>query len=568
MKNSTLEVRNLSVFYGSEVEAVKSVSFHLAKGGSLGIIGESGSGKTSIAMAISALLQDASHVEGEILYKGVDLQKLSAQERNQYRWSKIAMVFQNRLDILNPVLNIKEQIKESLKIHTNLLKKEIENKIKELFTMVGLDEIWMQSYPHELSGGMRQKVLIAMALSCDPEILIVDEPTSSLDTVAKSEIIKLLKELQKKNKFSMIVISHEISLIHALTANMLVLYKGYILEEGLTKEVIKNPIHPFTRGIINASPEINPYQDLWGIRASRQEHNEKGCPFYERCNQSINVCTDKLPILDYVSMERKVACNRGGIVTLLEAKNINKSYKVKNRKVRACKDCSIHVKSGEIVSLIGQSGSGKTTFASILSGLLNPESGEILFEDKRVQNNDMVKQKKGIQMVFQDPFSSINEHFTIEDAVKEPLTILKIGTKEEQREIAKKVLNYVQMPCDEDFLNERCSALSGGQRQRIAIARSLSMEPKLLIADEISSMLDPSTKANILRLLKGLQNQMGFSMLYITHDLTLARKISDRIYVMDKGEIVENGVSLDIFNHPKSMYTKKLITKGLHECIY
>ncbi len=566
MKSTLLEVKNLKVTYNSKsnpVEAVKGISFSINKGDTLGIIGESGSGKTSIAMAITSLLDNKSEINGEIIYDGVDITKLSDKEKNKYRWNKIAIVFQNRLEILNPVLTIKEQIEETLKQHTNFCKKEIKDKVESLLNMVGLDEIWIDRYPHELSGGMRQKVLIAMALACDPELLILDEPTSALDSISRNQIIKLLKNIQSKNKFSMIVISHEISTINKLTSNIRIFYKGYTLEEGLTKEVIKNPIHPYTRGLINSSPEINPYHDLWGIPSSIKNEKNNGCAFYQRCSQAIDKCLNNIPNLKYVSLERKVACNRGGIVTILDARNINKTYKVNNKLIKVCRNCSISVKSGEIVALIGQSGSGKTTLASIISGYLKQDSGEVIYEENKVNNYEVIRRKKGLQIVFQDPFSSTNDSFTVENVIKEPLDILKIGIKEEIKEMVIKVLKDVQLPIDEEFLNKKCFSLSGGQRQRIAIARSLIMEPKLLIADEISSMLDPSTKANVLRLLKKLQNKNGFSMIYITHDLTIARKIADRIYIMDKGEIIEDGISIDIFNNPKCSFTKELVENGL-----
>ncbi|SHG95737.1 ABC transporter ATP-binding protein [Tepidibacter thalassicus] len=570
MKNTLLEIKNLKITYNSKdntVEAVKGISFNVNKGETLGIIGESGSGKSSIAMAITSLLDNKAKISGEIIYNGIDITKLSEKEKNKYRWNKIAIVFQNRLEVLNPVLTIKEQIEETLKEHTNFSKEKIKNKIQSLLNMVGLDEIWINRYPHELSGGMRQKVLIAMAIACDPELLILDEPTCALDPISRNQIINLLKNIQSKNKFSMIIISHEISTIIKITSNIEVLYKGYILEEGLTKEVIKNPMHPYTRGLINSSPEVNPYHDLWGIPSNIKNKKNNGCVFYERCNQSIDKCFNNIPILEYVSLERKVACNRGGIVTVLEAKNINKNYKLKNKLIKACKNCNIDLKSGEIIALIGQSGSGKTTLANIISGYLKQDSGIVLFEGNKINKYEAIRQKKGIQMVFQDPFSSINENFTVENAIKEPLDILKIEKEEKRKDSVIKVLKNVQLPTDNEFINKKIYTLSGGQRQRIAIARSLIMEPKVLIADEISSMLDPSTKANILRLLKELQNKNGFSMIYITHDLTIARKIANRIFIMNDGEIIENGISTDIFNNPKCNFTKTLLKEGLFETI-
>ena len=281
-----------------------------------------------------------------------------------------------------------------------------------------------------------------------------------------------------------------------------------------------------------------------------------------RCSQRLDICKDKRPRLEYVSLERKVACNRGGIITLLEGAGIDKTFTFKGRSISACKNCHMRVRAGEVVALIGQSGSGKTTLASILSGYLEPDKGTVKFLGNTVKARELTARTKGIQMVFQDPFSSINDRFTVEQAVMEPLEILKLYSPVERKERVKKLLSAVELPTDDDFLKRRCFTLSGGQRQRVSIARSLILEPKLLIADEISSMLDPSTQANILRLLKGLQNSFGFAMIYITHDLDLARKIADKLYVMHQGEIVEQGPAWEVFENPSSEFTRQLISSA------
>ncbi|SHK22201.1 ABC transporter ATP-binding protein [Paramaledivibacter caminithermalis] len=566
MKKELLKVKDLKISYflDSEVkEAVKGVSFTLYEGETIGIIGESGSGKTSIAMSIMGLLTNAK-IEGKIIYDGIKFNTLRQKELNRYRWNEVAIVFQNRLDVLNPVLTIREQIEEVLKKHTMKSKGDIKKRVKELFSMVNLEEKWLSSYAHELSGGMRQKVLIAMALSCNPKLLIIDEPTSSLDVLSKREIINLLKSIQKKNNISMLVISHELPVIQELTTKVEVLYLGHILEEGLTRDLINNPMHVYTRGLINSSCDINVYKELWGISPKINLKSGNGCPFYQRCVQASKECTQKLPRLSYISIERKVACNKGGIVTILETKDLSKAFKSHGSKIYACKNVSINVKAGEVAALIGASGSGKTTTAKIISGFLKSDSGSIYFEGKEIHGCEAMRKIHGIQIIFQDPFSAINGDFTVEKAVKEPLEILNIGSEEERKAMVKKALQDVQMPFDNEGLDIRCNTLSGGERQRISIARSLVMKPKLLIADEITSMLDPSTKANILRLLKGLQNEKGFSMLFITHDLPLARKIADKVYVMNRGSIVEEGNALEIFNKPKCQYTKKLFKECFH----
>ena len=378
----------------------------------------------------------------------------------------------------------------------------------------------------------------------------------------KAEIVRLLAKLQREKRFAMIVISHDFSVITRLTNKICVMYQGCILEEGLTRDILKNPLHIYTRGLINSSPSINPFQDLWGIPAATAAAIAEGCPFYPRCSQRLDICKDKRPRLEYVSLERKVACNRGGIITLLEGAGIDKTFTFKGRSISACKNCHMRVRSGEVVALIGQSGSGKTTLASILSGYLEPDKGTVKFLGNAVKARELTSRPKGIQMVFQDPFSSINDRFTVEQAVMEPLEILKLYSPVERKERVKKLLSAVELPTDDDFLKRRCFTLSGGQRQRVSIARSLILEPKLLIADEISSMLDPSTQANILRLLKGLQNSFGFAMIYITHDLDLARKIADKLYVMHQGEIVEQGPAWEVFENPSSEFTRQLISSA------
>ncbi|NFQ86114.1 ABC transporter ATP-binding protein [Clostridium sporogenes] len=555
-----LIVRDLSVYYENEklYKAVDNVSFTLKTGENIGVIGESGSGKTSIAMAIMGLLKANSKVQGEIIYKDKNILKLKDEEKDGYRWDKIALVFQNSLEVLNPVLNIKEQILETIYKHSHIDRKEALNKVKNLLKMIRLSEDIGEEYAHNLSGGMRQKVLIAMALACDPEVLIVDEPTSALDNISKNEVIKLLKALQNKNNMTMIVISHDLYVIDKLTTKLEVMYKGNLLEEGYTKEIINNPMHTYTRGIINSSIEINPFGDLWGI-PNEEASEEKGCAFYGRCVQRGILCREKKPNLSEISDRRKICCNKGGIVNLLTAHSLKKIYRTKYKKVSAVNYCDINIRSGEIVSLIGGSGSGKSTLANILSGILKPDEGQVYFNDEKLEGNKFTSRKFGIQIIFQDPMSAINNSFTIMEAIREPLDIIKDGSVEERNNKALQVLKKVQLSTEKSFVNKKCNELSGGQRQRVSIARALIMEPTLLIADEISSMLDPSTKANILRLLKQLQNVNGFSMLYITHDINLAKKITDKILVMNKGEIVEAGSVLEVLNNPKNICTKRLI---------
>lgn len=565
-----LEIKSLSVTYHAvhpPVKAVDDVSLELRKGESLGIIGESGCGKSSLVLAIMGLIKQCS-IEGEIIYNGQKLTGLPEKKWKKYRWKKIALVFQNSLEVLNPVLNIKEQIGEPLQTHYDLSPAEIDQKVVKLLQTVGLNPKWRHYYPHQLSGGMRQRVLLAMALSCDPELLIVDEPTTALDPVSKNDIIQLLQKLQKKLGFTMILISHDLGVVKKLTSRVLTMYCGRVIELGITSEVLKTPMHCYTRGLLNSSPNLFKYKDLWGIEGEPSAGSSvDGCAFYPRCCQGEESCSQSRPALKYVALERMVACHKGGIETFLRAEGIHKTYKLKDMEVEALIDVSLEIRSGEVVALVGESGSGKSTLAHILAGVLPADAGRVFFRDKQVEGRWATKITGGMQIVFQDPFSATSHRMKVLDVVKEPLDIIKRGSKKEREEEAVKALQTVQLPVSPEFLNRYCYGLSGGQRQRLAIARALVTKPKLLIADEVTSMLDPSTQANLLRELKGLQNRHGFAMLYITHDLHLARKVADKVYVMYKGKIVEKGISFEIFENPEHVYTKQLLKEALRDLI-
>lgn len=563
MEKPILNIRSLTVRYaGADTNTIHNVGLELNVRESVGLIGESGSGKSYLALSVMGLLDRRARAEGEILFKGVNLTKLSEKELDGYRWKKIAIVFQNSLDVLNPVLTVGEQIAEGIQRHMGFDRRSALEKTEQYLELVGLETSWAQAYPHQLSGGMRQKVLIAMALSCEPEVLLVDEPTMALDSVAKREIIQLLLSLRDEKGFSMLVISHELPVIAALTSRVLVMYSGNILEEGETEALLKDPLHPYTRGLIYSSPAVNPYRDMWGIPGEIAAEEEGLCPFFSRCSQRIDACAQLHPRLKTNREGRRVSCLRGGIVTLLRGSGLTKCYSVKDKFIEACIDCDLEIRAGEVCALIGESGSGKTTMAEILSGILAPDDGEVVFDGERVAGNSETSKIGGIQIAFQDPFSATNERLTIGDIVQEPLNILGEERKEARSARVKTALRNVQLPYDDAFLKRPGFTLSGGQRQRIAVARALVMRPRLLIADEISAMLDPSTAANLLRLLKGLQNAEGFAKLYITHDLALAQKISDKVYVMHRGRIIEHGPVEDVVRAPREAYTK-LLLRGL-----
>ncbi|MDO9534892.1 MAG: ABC transporter ATP-binding protein [Bacillota bacterium] len=560
-----LNVNELSVQYKTDnttITALDKISFSIKNRENLGIIGESGSGKTTLAMSLMGLIGSPHKVYGKINVTGKDLMSLAEKDKKKLRWKTIAMVFQNSMDVLNPVMKVGHQIVEPLKETEGLSEREAFLEAERLLKLVGLEKYWKDSFPHQLSGGMRQRVLLAMAMSCSPRLLILDEPTSSLDAVTRKSLFEMVRDLQEKIGFSMLVISHDLSAMKDLTDKMMVLYGGEILERGLTREIIEEPAHIYTRGLINSSVQAFPYKDLWGIPGEAQTE-VKGCVFASRCTQALEGCSEKKPYLEQVFTNREVACHRGGIVDLIRARGISKSYKVQNTIIPAVKDVILRVRHGETVALVGRSGSGKSTLAHILAGFLQPDKGDVVFDNQAVKGNWPACKEGGIQLILQDPFSSLSHRFTVEDALLEPLKVNKIGSLEERIARIKAALKDVQLPADDLFLKRHCSSLSGGQRQRIAIARGLVMKPKLLLADEITSMLDVSTQANLLRLLKGLQNSSGFAMVFITHDLHLARKIAERIIVLHHGEITEEGSSSYVTEESCCCHTKELMEAGL-----
>lgn len=573
-----LEIRDLSIEYktdctsggvsdsSSEGEsaggcrAVDRLSLTLEKGEMLAVIGESGSGKTTLALAIMGLLPENASIKGSILFQGRDLNAMPQEDRDLIRWKSISIVFQNSLEILNPVMRVGEQISEPMIKHLGLGKSEAKKRCTELFSQVGLDPVWLDAYPHQLSGGMRQRALIAMALSCQPEILILDEVTSALDAFTKVEIGELLVRLQKECGYSMILISHDIGFISSLSNRMMVMYAGRAMERGDTDKVIDSPLHPYTRGLVNSTPGIFLYRDLWGIPGEAPTGIVQGCPFYSRCTQRKGICKSSCPDLKPLDSEREVACHLGGIVTLLFASRMNYCYRLPDGGVLdAVKDVCLDIKEGEVLAIVGQTGSGKSTLAHMLAGVMGSGIGEIYFRGNRMNGERYGSKYGGIQIVFQDPVNSTSSRLTVLDTVKEPLDINHLEDKKERIELVKEALASVGLPSSEAFLNRFCSSLSGGQRQRVALARALIMSPKLLIADEVTSSLDVSTASNILRLLKGLQNSQGFAMIYITHDLMIALKVADRIAVMETGRIIEIGNSHQVMLHPQEEATRKLV---------
>ncbi|MFZ5648930.1 MAG: ABC transporter ATP-binding protein [Bacillota bacterium] len=542
-----LEIKGLSVSYG-RLKVLSGIDLTLKKGEALSIIGESGAGKTTLGLSIMGLVEGSC--SGEIICDGRNIIALAEEDRRRIRGNDIAMVFQNVEDALHPLYPVRDQVAEAVLVHGRGDKISAGKRALDTLYSTGLEYRQACSYPHQLSGGQKQKALIAMALVNDPKVLILDEPTASLDALTKAEMIALLKDLAKDK--ALLVITHDISTASGLTGRMAVLYGGRIVESGYTGDLLAAPRHPYTRGLLRSYPGMSTTKDLQGI-PGRMRHGVPGCPFHPRCTQKIDICTKEAPV-PVNTGGRIVSCHRGGIVPLLEVKKLSKSFDG----LKAVQEVDLTLFEGETLALVGESGSGKTTLAKAIIGLFRPDAGEI-----RLEGEEPVKRTRDfyrrMQMVFQNPRESISHRMNVLQAVKEPLDIHRTGGEEQKTDQVRRVLDEVELPSDDEFLRKYPHHLSGGEAQRVAIARALVLNPKILIADEPTSALDASVQAKILKLLMNLQEKRGLAILLITHDIALARKVSDRMAVMLKGRIIEEGNTGELVSRPKHYYARRLL---------
>ncbi|MGB4653696.1 dipeptide ABC transporter ATP-binding protein [Methanothrix sp.] len=540
-----LSIRGLEVSVG-RTEILRGIDLDIDKGDCLAIIGESGAGKSTLGLSIMGLLSSGT-VRGEVLLNGRDLLQLNEDELRRLRGGEMAMVFQNIEDALDPVQRAGDQIIEAISIHRKASSAE---EMRRLLLAVGLGAEKAESYPHQLSGGEKQRVCIAMALANDPDLIILDEPTASLDAMTKMDIIHLLQSALHGRMA--LLITHDISLAQRLANRLAVLYAGRIMEVGDTSQILSSPAHPYTRGLVRSYPAICRAKDLQGI-PGMMRHGLAGCPFHDRCTQRIEICKTEVPLLEEVR-GRLVACHRGGIVPLLEVRELSVSF----GSYPALSGVDLTLYEGETLAVVGESGSGKTTLSKAIMGLCQEGSGEIFLEGERVGKRDASFYSR-VQMIFQNPKESVSHRMTVLDAVLEPLNVMQRGSPEERVARAKQVLRQAELPVNDRFLAKYPHQLSGGEVQRVAIARALALRPKLLIADEPTSALDPSVQAKILKLLLNLQERMGLGILLVTHDIAVARKVSDRIVVLLKGRIVEEGATDEILIGASHPYTQTLI---------
>ena len=603
MRETVLDVRNLQVEFsddGNVVKAVNGISFELHRGETLGIVGESGSGKSVTSLATMGLLQNPGKISnGEIWFRpqengeALNLVELPTKEMQLYRGGDIAMIFQEPMTSLNPVFNIGFQLTEAILRHQNISSAEARQKAIDSLQEVKLltsdeqirknlietsakalneqqlvqlvkqhKEAILERFPHQLSGGQLQRVMIAMAISCNPLLLIADEPTTALDVTVQATIIDLLGELQQKRDMAMIFITHDLGLIAEIADKVAVMYKGQVVEQGDAAQIFTNPQHPYTKGLLACRPTLDRHpQKLLTVSDYMSVEEESTGDIIIKAKQPAEP-----PEVTSADIAQRIATLEQQ-QPLLQIHNLKVGYPVKGmfggtkRHFMAVKNVSFEVKKGETLGLVGESGCGKTTLGRSLLRLVEPFSGRIIFEGRditKLKGKPLQKLRREMQIIFQNPFSALDSRMKVGDAVMEPLVIHSIGkNKKDRLERAAYLLERVGL--NAEAMNRYPHQFSGGQRQRICIARSLALNPKFIICDESVSALDVSVQAQVLNLLKELQEEFELTYIFISHDLSVVKFISDRILVMNRGEIVESGNAEEIYLQPKQEYTQKLI---------
>ncbi len=599
-KKTILEVKDLHTEFNlrnRNVYAVNGVSFHVCAGEVVGIVGESGCGKSVTCMSVMRLLASPpSHIKaGSAMFDGVNTLEGDADgsKLRGLRGGDIAMIFQEPMTSLNPVLTVGEQIAESIRLHLKMNREDAKKRVIELFKQVRIPDAEQRynDYPHQFSGGMCQRIMIAMALACKPKLIIADEATTALDVTIQAQILDLLYEIAKKQNVGIIIITHNLGIIARYADRIYVLYAGRVCETGTADQIFYNPQHAYTIGLLNAVPRLDDDREralipIDGTPPSLEQIPER-CPFYDRCSQRLPECAQKgLPEMHCVEDGHFSACKNRNLTrkaeageqiarrdyddeTLLSVQNVSMHFPIykgitrrKAGEVKAVEKVSFEVKKGMSLGLVGESGCGKTTIAKTILRLYKPTGGRIIFEGNDIteyDNRKMRTLRKDIQFVFQDPFGSLDPRETIGDIVGEALRIHHMAkNSQDYEEQVYHLMDLVGIP--RAFAKRYPHELSGGQRQRIGIARALACNPKLIICDEPVSALDVSVQAQVLNLLERLQRELGLSYIFIAHDLSVVRHISDEIAVMYLGHIVEKGSCTQVYEHPAHPYTRSLLS--------
>lgn len=576
-KEVLLEVKNLVTEFRTEnetIKAVNDVSFTLSRGETIGIVGESGSGKSVTSLSTMRLIPNppGKITQGELIYHSktrgiVDLARLTEKQMRDFRGNEIAMIFQEPMTSLNPVFTCGDQVMEAILLHQKCSRQEAKERTLQLFKEVQLPrpEAILKSYPHQLSGGQKQRVMIAMAMSCQPSILIADEPTTALDVTVQATILELMARLQKEHHMGILFITHDLGVIAELADKVIVMYKGKIVEQGPVLEIFENPQHPYTKGLLACRPPLDKRLKWLPTVADFMTTDAHG-QLTEQVS-SIDQLTETLTVTseERHQTHKKLYAQQ----PILEVKNIRTSFPLKKNLfgkplsfVHAVDDVSFDVYPGETLGLVGESGCGKTTLGRTILRLIEPSSGEIIFDGKNLTSlspAEMREMRKHIQIIFQDPYSSLNPRITIGQAIMEPMQVH--GILEDDRARKNHVMELLQrVNMNESHFSRYPHEFSGGQRQRICIARALALKPKFIICDESVSALDVSIQAQVLNLLNELKRAFHFTYIFISHDLSVVKFMSDRMVVMNKGKIEEIGDADAIYNNPQSDYTKRLIS--------
>jgi len=594
-----LEVKRLSARYytpGGVVRAVDSISYSLDQGETLGLVGESGCGKSASALCLLRLLPDppGKIVGGEILFDGRDLLKLGDEEMRKVRWSEIAMVFQDPLASLNPVLTIGFQIQEVLRLHEGMTYRQSRDRARELLGLVGIPDPGrrLDQYPHEFSGGMRQRAMIAMALACDPKLLIADEPTTALDVTVQAQIVDLVRELQAEYRLAVVWITHDLGVVAEIADRVAVMYAGRILETGQASDLYRATRHPYTSGLLRSIPRLDRsvttrLAEIPGAPV-RVVSELAACPFDDRCPLAGEGCQDALPELEAVGPQgHRSACihhHQMGPASLLwpegteagrqdadqqpgdvvvSIRDLRVHFPIirgmresRKRAIRAVDGVSLDVVRGKTLGIVGESGCGKTTLGRAMVALVRPTGGTIEINGEPI-NHRSGRHRKVVQMIFQDPFSAMNPGMRVSDVIAEPLRIHRLADADAIRDRVTELLIQVGLPPDAGTRYPH--EFSGGQRQRIAVARALAADPEVVVCDEPVSSLDVSVQAQVINLLADLQARTGMAMVFIAHDLAVVRHVSHDVGVMYLGEIVEKAPRDQLYEDPLHPYTKALL---------
>ena len=555
-----LEVTDLRVTFAGGVEAVRGVSFSLEPGQSLAIVGESGAGKSTLARSLVGLVQPPE-ASGSVCLEGREVLGAGAGLLRELRWAKIAVALQGAP--FNPVMTIGDQVGEPLRDRNGLSRGEARRRAGELAAEVLLDPSLLDRYPHEVSGGQRRLATLAMVLALDPSVVVLDEPTAGLDPGTRNLVVGQINRLAEKRRFARLVITHDLYDARRLAERTMVLYAGEAMETGTPLQVLEAPAHPYTWALVNTYPVMSSTKDLRPIRGQSPDPRAvpSGCPFRDRCTQAEDICAEAHPEL-VSSRGRLVACHFGGLKTLLTGTGITKSYGDRRHRIKAVDGISISVQEGESVGVIGPSGSGKSTLANILAGHIAADEGTVALEGTVLPSTwrgGARSIRRRIQLVMQDPTDALSPRLTVAELVREPLDIAGEAEASSRLDQVAAALDSVGLPSTGDFLAARAHELSGGQQQRVVLARALVARPKLLIADEPTSMLDASEQARLLVVLRERQIEMGLGLILVSHDMAVVRKVTDRIVVLESGRVVEEGPSHRVSSDPQSETGRRLL---------